>query len=166
MSLREKLNNNPQIATGGAVVVLLLCLMLIYCQFSGGSRSAKLLYFDLETNQVKLVDFKAGDTLATPLAGTQIYQVTIFSCTECKEIKDGMTLEELKAEGMFPGYVIRLPEAGVADPDLMSSNEIRLIDGPDTWVNADTERGGKLVQQAQSQCPDGAKPCSQKPRKQ
>lgn len=115
MSLRETLNNNPAAVTGGAVVVLLLCLFMVYCQLTGGGTSdytAQLIYYDVANKQIKLVEWKEGPQPNSPLDGSpDVYEATLFSCGECPEgpdgITDGMTLEDVKAKGMYPGWITK-----------------------------------------------------------
>ena len=167
MSLREKMNNNPAVATGASVVVLLICLLVIYCTFAGGGANrVDIVYFDVESKTVKLFEYKTGDAPPTsPLAGSETYRAQLFTCSECKEVTDGMTIDQLKAQDMFVGYLMRDSPNAAEDP-FGETMEVRTVDGT-KWIGADTEAGTKLVNQAMAAgCPSGnARQCGAKPPK-
>ncbi|MEM1354185.1 MAG: hypothetical protein AAGC44_07705 [Planctomycetota bacterium] len=168
MSLREKLNNNPAVATGGAAVVLVICLLIIWCTFSGGgSGSYEFVYYNSETKTIELIRSSGGNPIVTPLEGTQTFQAILVTCSECKEVKEGDTVESLKEKDMYIWYLMRDGDAdSAAAEQFMDTMEIRLIDGTD-WVNLSTAKGDKLMSSAyNSICGSGVVPqrCGAKPR--
>lgn len=165
MSLREKLNNNPAVATGGAVIVLLLCLGLIMCTFmGGGGSSVDIVYYDTEAKQLKLVKYTRDTTLDSPLAGTETYRAQLMTCGECVEVKDGESLDEMKAKDMHVAYLMRDNPQPSAE-DFMESMQFREVDGT-KWVNADSNAGAELVNRIQKElCRSGTpRQCGAKPR--
>ena len=120
LELRRKLEENQSIVIIGLIVVIAFCLLLVMCQLFGGgpgsvSNKVKLVYYDLGNQQIKLVDHEYPAMPQSPLEGTEdVFLASVFKCTECPKgaIKDGMTADELEAEGMFIGWLEKI------DPDV------------------------------------------------
>lgn len=116
LELRKKLEENQSIVIVGLLVVIIFCLGLVVCQVTGGGPSTTasevtLVYFDLDSQTIKLVEHQYPALPASPLEGTDnVFIASVFACEECPEgaIKDGMNLEDLKAEGMFIGMLERI----------------------------------------------------------
>lgn len=153
MGLRETMNNNPAAVTGGAVVVMLLCLFLIYCQLSGGSTSyadAKLVYYDVKAKQVKLVTWGEGPQPDSPLADSaDVFKARIFSCGECGEITDGMSEADLKSKKMFVGWIEQRPAGSEDDPWMNTSIQKRKLTDK-SWKKATPE-----AYDTAPKCPNG-----------
>jgi len=103
--------------------------------------------------------------LTSPLANTQTYRAQLFACEECKEVKEGDTLDTLKTNGMFVGYLMRDDPNATADAMMGEALQFRAVDGT-AWVGADTQQGADLVDKIlKTNCPGGTpKSCGAKPR--
>lgn len=163
MGLRETMNNNPAVVTGGAVVILLLCLFLVYWQFSGGSGSsnvtAQLIYYDVANDKLKLMEWDSGPYPDSPPPGmTDVYEAVLLSCGECPEgpdgIVDGMTPEQIKAAGMFVGWLYRRAPGTEPDPMVNESMEARPLKGS-TWIKVASKQWVDLEEKLRRQCPRG-----------
>lgn len=134
---------------------------------SGGKRSIEIPYFDVEQGKMVLVEYRSGDTLDSPIKDTQIYRCTLFTCSECQEVTEGMTEADLAAMDMFVGYLMRDAPAADDDDDdeFLLTMEARLVDG-EAWVDLDSDEGAALVQGVMRRCEDGnARQCGVRPRK-
>lgn len=115
LELRRKLESNQPILLVSLIILIIFSLCLVVCQLAGGgqtssSREVKLVYYDLGRQAIRIVEHQYPGIPASPLAGTDdVYQATVFACEECPKgtIKDGMTLDDLQAEGMFIGWIER-----------------------------------------------------------
>ena len=150
--------------TIGLVLPVLGLLLAVSTVTSGGDRSIELAYFDVEAGQMVLVEYRAGDVLTSPIAGTQSYRVQLFTCSECRVVTQGMTVQDLAAQDMFVGYLMRDAPAP-ADDEFAESIEMRLLDGEE-WVAMDTDRAADLIDQAFARCEPGTvKVCGVRPRR-
>lgn len=167
-NVRQQMNDNPiymYIAAGGLFFV---CIMLVVCQFTGGgsgsSRTPLLIYFDTTNETIKLVKFdpSGGNLPNSPLDGApETYAATIFVCGECPKgaIKDGMTLEELKAAGLFIGWLEKVDRSSASIDTFNEYNySYRALDGT-KWVKGDTEAALKIINAPYETCED-VRPCS------
>ncbi len=160
MGLRETMNNNPAAVTGGAVVVLLLCLLLVYCQFGGGNPRGgnfQIIYYDVANKQIKLVAHDGDVWPNSPLDGSaDTYEAVLLACGECPEdqIVDGMSLEDIKAAGMFLGWLQKRDPGTPPDPTFNPSMQYRTLKS-NKWVSASSDAGFKLQEQIHRQCPGG-----------
>lgn len=161
MGLRDTMNNNPAAVTGAAVVVLLLCLVLVYCQFTGGgtpSGKAQIIYFDVESQTIKLVPLDYENPPNSPLDDSpSSFEAMVFSCTECPEdgLVDGMSLKDLEAKGMFIGWLQKRDPDSIPDPSFNASVQFRTLNSK-TWYPGDSERWRSIEEKIQQNCPGGA----------
>lgn len=164
MSVREFCNNNPAIITGGAVLVLVLCLSAIACQLFGGgtgpSSDVQLIYYDVSSSSILLVPAK--DRPASPLAdNANAYRTMILSCGECGELSDGMSRADIEAAGMTIAYLNKDPDANsTGDPMMDRDMYVSSVDAPDNWLSSLSTQGSELMGNVWN-CPGGsrAKPC-------
>lgn len=166
MSAREFFNNNPAVVTGGAVLVLVICLTLISCQLFGlGGNSAsgdKVVYYDLSTDKIMLL--KAVDRPASPLAdNATAFRATIHACGECGKIKDGMTQQEIEDAGMFVAYLMEIPtrEDMQMGPGGMMGIQYLSLENRE-WYPEQTPEGQQVMVNAFN-CPDGSRAVICKP---
>ena len=162
------MNNNPAAVTGGAAVVLLLALIFVFLRggLLGGGGSAgttQVIYYDVANKQIKLVAHDRDSFPNSPLDGSpQIYEAVLLACGECPEDKivDGMSLEDIKAAGMYLGWLNKRDPGTDTDPSFNPSMQFRSLQSP-KWVSASSEAGFKLQDQLQRKCPgkEYAKEC-------
>ena len=159
MGLRETMNNNPAAVTGGAAVLLLLALLWLGkgLVFGGGSDGGtqQIIYYDVANKQIKLVDYDSKTYPNSPLDGSpETYEAALLACGECPEDKivDGMSLEDIKAAGMYVGWISRRDPGSDPEPDFNPSMQFRSLQSP-KWVSASSEAGFKLQDQLQRKCP-------------
>ncbi|XAL99655.1 hypothetical protein OT109_19005 [Phycisphaeraceae bacterium D3-23] len=170
MSAREFFNNNPAIVTGGAVLVLVLCLAAIACSLFGGigpsgSNSVQLIYYDMSSDTIKLIP--SSERPGSPLADNdQVFRCFVLACGECGKIKDGMTNEELQAEGMFVSHLQTFPNVDrMMEPGGMGEDDtqvLMLADETPLWFSMSSPDGMEIMRAVSNwQCDDGttAKQC-------
>ncbi|MEO0474437.1 MAG: hypothetical protein AAF085_00510 [Planctomycetota bacterium] len=152
LELRKKLEENQSVVVIGLVVVILFCLGVVACQLMGGgpgagSSDVRLVYFDMDSQTVRIIDHTYPDLPTSPLEGTEsVYIASVFSCEDCPKgkIKDGMTLEELKAEGMFVAWLEkRDPEVSEEMAMFGEGYSYRSLEN-DRWYK-NTERGYEAI---------------------
>ena len=149
MSLREYFNNNPAVVTGGAVLVLVLCLSVIAWQLFGGggggnSTDVQLVYYDVSSNSILLVPAK--DRPASPLADNdKAFRTMILSCGECSDLKDGMSRADIEGAGMMIAYLNKDASGEDADPLMGRDMLVSSIDSPDQWYTSISPEGGALM---------------------
>ncbi len=120
LELRQKLEENQSMVIVGLLVLIVFCLGLVMCQLFGGgpgsySNEVELVYFDTADQSIRIVEHTYPALPQSPLEGTtDVFLASVFGCEECPkgQIKDGMTLEDLKANGMFIGWLEQI------DPDI------------------------------------------------
>jgi len=164
MSAREFFNNNPAIVTGGAVLVLVLCLSAIACQLFGGrggsSSDVKIVYYDVSSSSILLVPAK--DRPTSPLADNpNAYRTMVLSCGECSDLSDGMSRADIEAAGMTIAYLNKDPDAAnTGDPMMDRDMLVSSLDAPDNWLSSLSTQGSEIMGNVWN-CPDGsrAKPC-------
>ncbi|MBX2851294.1 MAG: hypothetical protein KTR15_06075 [Phycisphaeraceae bacterium] len=152
LELRKKLEENQSVAVVGLLVVIIFCLGLVMCQLTGGgpgssTREFKLVYFDVDSQTIKIVDHKGPAQAASPLEGTDnVFIASVFACEACPEgqIKDGMNLDDLKAEGMFIAWLERI-DPNMTDEMAMfgEGRSYRTLEN-DRWYKT-TEKGYELI---------------------
>lgn len=165
LELRQKIEENQSIIVIALIAVIVCCLGLVTCQMFGGGASysseVKLVYFDTENQSVRLVDHEYPAIPTSPLEGTtDVFLATVFACEECPQgkIKDGMTLEDLKANGMFVGWLEKV------DPQMDEESAMygegyfyRSIDS-DRWYKA-TDKGYQTINNRVYEKCQNARPC-------
>ena len=161
LELRQKLEENQSIVLVGLILVIVFSLGAVLCQLTGGgggsyTAEVELVYFDLGAQTVRLIEHEYPAIPASPLKGTDnVFLATVFSCEECEKgkIKDGMTVEDLKANGMFIGWLERIPED--VDDELMlygEGYEYRTVDN-DRWYKLEEAGSQKIMQAPYEKCP-------------
>ena len=165
MSVREYLNNNPAIMTGGAVLLLVVCLGAISCSLfgwgfgGGGASTFQLTYYDLESGTIKLIPASEGG--GSPLEGSdQVFRVFIKTCGECGPIKEGMTREELEAGDMFVSHLQTFPLLDRMDLGAMEDNTqvYYMLDEVPTWYYISSPEGNSIMEDiGMHQCEDGSR---------
>lgn len=161
LQLRKKLEENQSMVLIGLICLIVISLSLIVCQLTGGgannySSTVKLVYFDLGNQAIRVVDHEYPAIPASPLKGTtDVYLASVFACEDCPQgqIKDGMSLDDLKANGMFIGWLERYdPEATEEMMVFGQSSSFRTIES-DRWYNP-TEKGYEAInQRLYARCP-------------
>lgn len=168
LELREKLNDNPIYVASGLGIVVFFCLMLVVCHFTGGgprSVEVKLVYYDVSNKTIRIVKHDSIDPIASPLEGTDnVFRAHVFACKECPKgaLKDGMTLAELKEQGMFIGYLERYdPQSeGQSDPDALAGGaglSYRTLDSEE-WVDENSTKIRAVLGAPANKCLE-ARPC-------
>lgn len=161
LQLREKLEENQSILLLGAIGLIVVSLGMVVCQLVGGgsgsySNEVQLVYFDMESQSIRLVDHEYPAMPKSPLEGTDnVFMASVYACEDCPKgkLKDGMSKEDLKANGMFIAWLERI------DPDLSEEMamfgegyEYRSLDN-DKWYKA-TDRGyEQIVNGLYKRCP-------------
>ena len=161
LELRKKLEENQSIVILGLLVIILFSLGLVTCQLMGGrqgsfSQEAELVYFDLTNQTIKIVDHEYPAPPTSPLDGTEdIFMARVFSCEELPEgtLKDGMTLDELKAKGMFVGWLERIdPEMSEEMAMFGEGQSYRTLEN-DRWYKTSEPGYEKIMKQFSARCP-------------
>lgn len=166
LRLGEKLEENQSIVLIGAISLIVVSLGLVVCQLTGGgpgsySSEVQLVYFDTQSQTIRLVDHEYPAMPQSPLEGTEnVFLASVYACEECPEgkLKDGMSQDDLKANGMFIAWLQRV------DPDITEEMamfgegyEYRTLEN-DKWYMA-TDRGyEQIVSGLYERCPS-ARPC-------
>lgn len=157
--LREKLAKNQLLTAGLLLLILIASLGLITYHFtSSGIRPAevKLVYFDLKSQTIQIVNHTYPDMPASPLEGTDdVFIASVYACDPKPDgtIKDGMTLEDLKANGMFIAKLEKI------DPDVTGEAAIfgkgtsyrTLTD--EAWHETDSPGHKAIQRMLKSRCP-------------
>lgn len=153
LELRDKLEENQSIVIVGLLAVILLSLGLVMCQMFGGgtasySNKVKLVYFDTANQSIRVVDHEYPEMHKSPLEGTtDVFFAAVFACEDCPEgvIKDGMTLADLKANGLFIGWLEKIdPNPDQAIAMFGEGMMFRTIE-KDRWYRA-TDKGYDMIQ--------------------
>ncbi|MEM9344996.1 MAG: hypothetical protein AAGB26_00120 [Planctomycetota bacterium] len=166
LELRKKLEENQSVVLIALILVIVVSLSMVFCHLVGGgarsySGTVDLVYFDLESETVRIVKHEYPDTPASPLKGTDnVYLASVYSCKECPkgQIKDGMTLDDLKANGMFVAWIERI-EPNITDELALSGQAYayRTLED-ETWY-AGIEQGYDKVYQKMNRRCEGAWIC-------
>jgi len=155
LELRQKLEENQSLVIIGLIAVILFCLGLVMCQLIGGgsgssSSEVKLVYFDTTNQSIRLVDHEYSKNSAqpkSPLEGTtDVFLASVFGCEDCPKgkIKDGMTLEDLKANGMFVGWLEKVDPAMDEEMALLGEGSMRRLVESDRWYKP-TDKGYEVI---------------------
>jgi len=156
------MNNNPAAATGAVVGLLVIALSVIWftqCRGGNSGASSRATYFDTSTGQVLLVKITPGD-YASPLAdNATAFRCSIFSCSECQELTEGMTVADLEAKDMYIGYISRDLQAeadgmspmdvGMANEEISAAEDVR-------WLTMTANRAAyEQLRQDATKCGEG-----------
>jgi hypothetical protein len=154
LELRKKLEENQSITIVALLVVILFCLSLVVCQLIGGgpgtsTTAVQLVYYDLDSKTIKIVAHEYPAQPTSPLEGTEnVFMASVFACEECPEgqIKDGMSLEDLKAEGMFIAWLERIDPNMTEEMAMFGEgNSYRTLES-DRWYKT-SEKGYERINQ-------------------
>ena len=165
LELRKKLEENQSFVLIGLICIIVFSLSLVVCQLTGGgprsySSEVELVYFDLTSNTIRVVEHEYPEIPKSPLEGTEdVFMASVYACEECPEgaIKDGMSLDDLKAEGMFIAWLERY-DANVTEEMAMfgESYLYRTIES-DKWYKATDPGYDKLVRGLYDRCPKASR---------
>ncbi|MEM6506464.1 MAG: hypothetical protein AAF711_13565 [Planctomycetota bacterium] len=166
LELRKKLEENQSIVLIALILVIVASLSMVFCHLVGGgpgsySSTVELVYFDLDSETVRIVEHEYPDMPTSPLEGTDsVYLASVYSCQECPkgQIKDGMTLGDLKANGMFVAWIERI-EPDIAHEQALSGEAYayRTLDD-ETWHSGIEQGYDKVYQKMNRRC-EGAWIC-------
>lgn len=166
LELRKKLEENQSIVVIALLVVILFSLGLVTCQLLGGGRGSfskevDLVYFDVTNGTIKIVNHEYPEIPKSPLDGTDdVFMARVFSCENCPEgqLKDGMTVDDLKANNMFIGWLERTdPNATQEMLMLDEAKQYRTL-AKDRWYKTSDPAYEKIMQAFNQRC-DRAYPC-------
>ena len=138
MSVREWLNNNPQVSMGVAVAVVIVALVALAWQFRDvGQRSAPDAYFwDIQAGEAFV---RSGDELAPIEApsGGEGARAQLYTCGECAPDEWFGYLEK---------YTDDAKQRYEASGELPSAEEhfIRALDG-DRWMPYYSQEGQRII---------------------
>ncbi|MFK7789546.1 MAG: hypothetical protein AB8C95_08675 [Phycisphaeraceae bacterium] len=165
LELRNKLEENQSIVVVGLIGLIIFSLVLVTCQMVGGggsvSSEVKLVYFDVSNQSIRLVDHEYPAIAQSPLDGTtDVYLATIFSCEECEKgaIKEGMSLEDLKAKGMFVGWLEKIDPEMSEEMAMFGEGRLYRTVENDRWYKP-TERGYEVINTRVYEKCARARPC-------
>ena len=162
LELRKKLEQNQSVVVAALALVIFISMCLVVCHLVGGpgggshSNDVRLVYFDTETNTIRVVDHEYPAIPASPLKGTDnVFLASVYSCEDCPEgaIKDGMTLDEIEEEGMFIAWLERIDPKANEDMALFGEGyEYRLPEG-DKWYKSADPGYQKIIRDLYERCP-------------
>jgi len=161
LELRSKLEENQSVVVIALIVLIVFCLGLVMCQVFGGrssvSSDVELVYYDLGNQTIKLVDHTYPAIPKSPLEGTEnVFLASVFKCGECPKgtIKDGMTMQDLKSEGMFIGWLEKIdPNASEEMAMFGEGNLYRSVES-DRWYRAMDQGYEAITQRVYARCSD------------
>lgn len=160
LELRKKLEENQSIVLIGLIAIIVFSLGLVVCQLTGGgggsySGEVKLVYFDVGNQAIRIVDHEYPGIPASPLEGTEdVFMATVFACEDCPKgsIKDGMTLDDLKAEGMFIGWLERHDPSMTEEMAMFGEGyQYRSIED-DKWYGQDEQAFQEIASAPYNRC--------------
>ena len=165
LELRKKIEGHRPFIFLGLLFVIVLCLGLAVCQLTGGrsnaSRKAELVYFDLSSQTIRIVEHQYPATPASPLPGTtDVFLARVYACEDCPEgvIKDGMTTADLESNGLFIGYLERYAPEPEEKPLMYAGGaSYRALDN-DQWHELASQGYDQLIADVYKRCPK-AKMC-------
>lgn len=166
LELRKKLEENQSIAMSVLILIIVISLGMVVCHLVGGgsgsySSTVELVYFDLESETIRVIKHEYPEMPTSPLKGTDnVFLASVYSCEECPKglLKDGMTLDDLKQNGMFVAWLERIaPE--ITDEMALSGEAYayRTLE-QDKWFTGIEQGYDSVHRQVQERCP-GAQIC-------
>lgn len=161
LELRSKLEENQSIVVGGLLVVIIFCLGLVMCQLFGGGPSSyssevQLVYFDTTNQTIRVVDHEYPEPHASPLAGTtDVFFASVYSCEECPKgtLKDGMSLEELKSNGMFIGWLEKYEPNLSEEAQMLGEGSLYRSVESDRWYKGTDKGYQAITKRVFTKCP-------------
>lgn len=162
---RKKTEGYQPYVVVGLLLVIVLCLSMVVCHFTGGPGNAsdkvELLYFDLSSQTIRIVEHQYATAPDSPLPGTtDVFLARVFGCKDCPEgvIKEGMTIEDLQSNGLFIGYLERYAPEPEEKPLMYSGGaSYRALDN-DQWYELASQGYDQLIANVYKRCPK-AKMC-------
>ena len=161
LELRKKLEENQSIVILGLIIIILFSLGAVTCQMFGGrggsfSQEVELVYFDLTNQTIKIVNHEYPAIPMSPLEGTEdVFMARVFSCEDCPEgkLKDGMTPDDLKANGMFVAWLERTdPNATEEMMMFGEGQEFRTLSS-ERWYNTSDPGYQQMMKAFSERCP-------------
>lgn len=161
LQLREKLEENQSIVLIAVVGLIVFSLSLVVCQLTGGgagsySSEVELVYFDTESQTIRVVDHKYPAMPQSPLEGTEnVFLASVYACEECPKgkLKEGMTPEDLKANGMFIAWLEKVDPNISEEMAMFGEGYMYRTLENDKWYKA-TDRGyEQIVGALYDRCP-------------
>jgi|GEM_PF-2402696 len=164
-SLRDVLNDNPNAVLIGAAAIVLVCVSLVVCHFSGGGAPSgnfkyNVTYYDTTNRVIRIVEIDSNDGMyRSPMDGTtDVFEAIIYSCGEQPKglLRDGMSLQELEEKGLFIGWLQKTePVKGgqSSSPDFMEIDSItyRRLDGT-RWYKDSSPEMNKIFNAPYEKC--------------
>lgn len=162
---RKKTEGQPPYVVVGLLLVIVLCLGMAFCHLTGGrsnaSRPVELVYFDLSSQTIRLVEHQYAAAPDSPLPGTtDVFLARVFGCKDCPEglITEGMTIEDLESNDLFIGYLERYAPEPEEKPLMYAGGaSYRSLDN-DQWYELSSEGYDQLIADVYKRCPK-AKMC-------
>lgn len=161
LELRKKLEENQSFVLIGLICIIVFSLSLVVCQLTGGgagsySSEVKLVYFDLDSQTVRVVKHEYPAIPASPLEGTEdVFLASVYACEECPEgaLKDGMSLADLEAEGMFIAWLERHdPDASEEMMMFGEGYQYRTVEN-DQWYKVTDKGYEQITRGVYDRCP-------------
>lgn len=160
MSIREYLNNRAGLATGGAIVILLVTLGVIALQMRGPSTPGTDVYFwDVEENEAFAATNQPSPMTAP--SGNEGVRAYLYTCGECTADEWFGYLRKRTEE--YYEFRENVPMGyGGMSPDEQDAFEfrtdvVRPLDG-DYWVPYDSRRGEQIRENVLERCGPDTEP--------
>jgi len=162
LELRKKMEEYRAFVIVGLCVIILISLSLMLCHVVGGpsassyTNTVELVYFDTETKTIKLVKHEYPAIPASPLAGKEnVFLASVYACEDCPKgaIKDGMTLEQIKAEGMFIAWLERIDPNATDEMALFGEGYSYRLPEEDKWYSSADPGYQKIIRDLYERCP-------------
>ncbi len=174
MSLRELLDEKPQLAAAIAVIVLVVAGLLVFKNLGGSSRAPTQKWmYDLNSDRLMVRSVATPSpsdsegTFDYPRLGTagSLVNAVVFTCADSGRITEGMSNQEVEAAGAKIGYLLRQPDNIVKA--LRDGKDVApavlerslLMSGPqgDDWFRAESTKSDAIKRKLLSLC-DGEIP--------
>ena len=156
LELGKKIEGHRPFVAAGLLLVIVLCLSMVFCHLNGGGgkapREVELLYFDLSSKTIRLVEHHYPAMPTSPLPGTtDVFLARVYACEDSPEvvIKEGMTIEDLETNGLFIAYLER------EDPEPKEESDgliYRAMDN-DQWYEPTDKGFEQLIAAIYERCP-------------
>lgn len=159
MGIRETLNKNPAITTGGTAAIIVIALIVIFFQIRGesGASGDNLAWFSNDDGKTWFSD-DANKVAPFDKDGKKAYRVYVYKCKDGKEFVSHLERHTPEAKAAVEKAQQDGPNA---DPSLLESV---LIDGlqakrpgigdePKNWIKQTSAAWGTITQ---PKCPSGS----------
>lgn len=170
MNVRERMNKCPAVTMIGAFLLLSITVSITYYILSsrgiGSPSHSDEYYYDLNSGNI-FVSSTTADIPPFETGSGQYHnmpagvRIRIFSCGGCADF-NGLTLEEVKAEGGFPVWLEmytmdvkqKVAKGELNDIIMLEDNLLVRTIGGKNWVPRDSPAGRLVVQQINTLCSD------------